>query len=227
MLFRSALPAVDISSAAHDTVSSITLAASANDFGGYTFPVVGLPGYDLETGSAAGLTATVTSLAAGLPLAQLSNAFSTHGVYPPHGAPIGAGDLPAEVTGSGNRVAVTLPVQAAAPYGAWGTFTYTVTDEKSGESAEGLVTVVPPHGILVGSDFAADATMSARPYSAAAKSTRNSSGGPGSSFVSSSLKGSSDSLSDMVGGGAVVRARSLSSHGANSGDRRALCRERV
>ena len=122
-----------------------------------TFPVVGLPGYDLETGSAAGLTATVTSLAAGLPLAQLSNAFSTHGVYPPHGAPIGAGDLPAEVTGSGNRVAVTLPVQAAAPYGAWGTFTYTVTDEKSGESAEGLVTVVPPHGILVGSDFAADA----------------------------------------------------------------------
>jgi len=37
-----ALPAVDISSAAHDTVSSITLAASANDFGGYTFPVVGL-----------------------------------------------------------------------------------------------------------------------------------------------------------------------------------------
>jgi hypothetical protein len=82
--------------------------------------------------------------------------FSDYGYEPKKGAAVKAG---AQVTGSkGNRVYYKRPAADVAPVGAWGVMTYTVADlspsnEVMSTSYPGMVTFVPPSGILVGSQF--------------------------------------------------------------------------
>lgn len=112
--------------------------------------VITLKGYDLD-GDA--LVAKLDALSASGNLYQLSKVFSDYGYEPKQGAALPGG---VEVSGSKNRVYYKRPVADKAPVGAWGEFTYTVSD-KSATSKPGMVTLVPTSGILVGSNFARNA----------------------------------------------------------------------
>jgi len=86
-------------------------------------------------------------------LYQLSQVFSAYGYEPKKGSPVKPGDL---VTGSNSRVYYKRPSPDVGGINKWGTFTYT-TSAGAGDSPTGTVTLVPPSGALVGSDFLLDA----------------------------------------------------------------------
>lgn len=96
--------------------------------------------------------ARVRTLPATGSLHQLTQVFSDFGYEPKRGSQIGAGQLPATVSGSQNRVVYAPPANTNAPAGAWTTFTYTVFDGTA-ESLPGIVWVLPPHERLVHSGF--------------------------------------------------------------------------
>jgi hypothetical protein len=86
-------------------------------------------------------------------LYQLSQVYSSYGYEPKKGTAISSEDV--SVTGSNNRIYYKRPSPDAAGIGKWDTFTYT-TSAGSGESETATVTLVPPSGALVGSDFLLD-----------------------------------------------------------------------
>jgi len=59
------------------------------------------------------------------------------------------------VTGSFTRVYYRTPDTSFEPFGAWGQIKFRVGDN-DGVSGPGTVTIVPPSGIIVGSDFSKD-----------------------------------------------------------------------
>ena len=83
-------------------------------------------------------------------LTQLSHVYSSYGYEPKDGNIITT--VPAQVTGSKNRVYYKRPTPDVATVNKWGTFRYTVSDAKK-TSPEGTITLVPPSGALVGSNF--------------------------------------------------------------------------
>lgn len=83
-------------------------------------------------------------------LYQLSQVFSSYGYNPKAGVQINSGDT--VVTGSNDRVYYKRPSPDAASNTKWDTFTFIVHDGHS-KSRLATVTVVPPSGQLVGSDF--------------------------------------------------------------------------
>lgn len=109
--------------------------------------VVALPGYDLD-GDA--LVAVLGDMPQTGSISQLSKVFSDYGYEPKRGVAARSGE---RVTGSKNRVYYQRPTADAAGVGSWGIMSYTVSDA-SATSQPGLVTFVPPSGILVGSHFA-------------------------------------------------------------------------
>lgn len=116
--------------------------------------VVPLRGYDLDGDK---LKATVTALPEGTGVVhQLSKVFSDYGYEPKKGVSVKSG---ADVTGSkGNRVYYKRPSADAAPVGKYGVMEYTVSDlspsnQVMSTSPPGMVTFVPPSGLLVASHF--------------------------------------------------------------------------
>ena len=86
---------------------------------------------------------------------QLSKIFSDFGYEPKQGARLSIGN---EVSGSDNRIYYVRPPTDMPPGDSYGVLGYRVMDLSSSQSVksishEGLVTFVPPSGILVGSDF--------------------------------------------------------------------------
>lgn len=86
-------------------------------------------------------------------LYQLSQVYSSYGYEPKKGTNIATDDV--SVTGSNSRVYYQRPSPDASMNSKWGTFTYT-TSKGAGESETATVTLVPPSGALVGSDFLLD-----------------------------------------------------------------------
>lgn len=110
--------------------------------------VVRLKGYDLDGDK---LKYHVTSSPASGKLTQLSQVFSNYGYDPKAGAAIQASE-PTQVTGSQNRVYYKRPTPDAASNRLWATFSYRVSDAKS-SSYDSTITLVPPSGAIVGSNF--------------------------------------------------------------------------
>eukprot|EP00617_Octactis_speculum_P027100 CAMPEP_0185751194 /NCGR_PEP_ID=MMETSP1174-20130828/9954_1 /TAXON_ID=35687 /ORGANISM="Dictyocha speculum, Strain CCMP1381" /LENGTH=325 /DNA_ID=CAMNT_0028428057 /DNA_START=48 /DNA_END=1024 /DNA_ORIENTATION=- len=113
--------------------------------------VIAMRGYDLDGDS---LVASLKTLP-GSPslLYQLSKVFSDYGYEPKMGTSISAS---VNVTGSQNRVLYKRPSIDSLPLGAWGIFTYTVSAADS-TSLPGMITLVPPSGLIVASHFAQSA----------------------------------------------------------------------
>mmetsp|Transcript_29089 Transcript_29089/g.34301 ORF Transcript_29089/g.34301 Transcript_29089/m.34301 type:complete len:410 (-) Transcript_29089:208-1437(-) len=116
--------------------------------------LVALRGYDADGDN---LKATVKSLPGGSgSVHQLSKVYSDFGYEPKKGVTIMNGQ---DVTGSkGNRVYYKRPSVDQTQVGSWGIMKYTVSDlsdsnQVKSESYEGMITFVPPSGILVGSHF--------------------------------------------------------------------------
>lgn len=86
-------------------------------------------------------------------LYQLSQVYSDYGYDPKAGTLITTSKT--VVTGSNSRVYYTRPTSDAANNQLWDTFTFTSKNGLS-ESYAGTVTLVPPSGTLVGSDFLLD-----------------------------------------------------------------------
>lgn len=86
-------------------------------------------------------------------LHQLSQVYSSYGYEPKKGTSITGSDV--LVTGSNNRVYYKRPSPDAVGINKWDTFTY-ATSAGNGESETVTVTLVPPSGALVGSDFLLD-----------------------------------------------------------------------
>jgi hypothetical protein len=84
---------------------------------------------------------------------QLSQVYSSYGYEPKKGTSINKADV--LVTGSNNRIYYKRPSPDAVSINKWDTFTY-ATSAGSGESEVATVTLVPPSGALVGSDFLLD-----------------------------------------------------------------------
>jgi hypothetical protein len=116
--------------------------------------LVPLRGYDADGDK---LKATVKSLPGGTgTVHQLSKVFSDYGYEPKKGVTIMNGQ---DVTGSkGNRIYYKRPSIDQTQVGHWGVMKYTVSDLSDtnivkSESYEGMVTFIPPNGIIVGSHF--------------------------------------------------------------------------
>lgn len=110
------------------------------------------------------LRATVSAPPRAGALHQLTPVYSNYGYEPRLGALVGggAGGGATNVTGSRNRVIFSPPAgDEFGPLdepGAWARFEYTVSDDAAtgATSKAGVVTFVPPSGVLVGSWFADD-----------------------------------------------------------------------
>ena len=87
-------------------------------------------------------------------LYQLSQVYSSYGYEPKAGTQIES-TAEAIITGSNARVYYTRPSPDATGINKWDTITFTASDGSS-DSATGTVTLVPPSGALVGSDFLLD-----------------------------------------------------------------------
>ncbi len=85
-------------------------------------------------------------------LYQLSQVYSAYGYEPKKGPVISLQD---KVTGSNSRVYYKRPSPDATSINKWDTFTFTAS-MGNGESQTGTITLVPPSGALVGSDFLLD-----------------------------------------------------------------------
>lgn len=93
---------------------------------------------------------TIKSLPADGDLYQLSNVYSKYGYEPKLGSKIVT--VGAVVTGSDHRLVYRRRSPDAAALSAWATFTFDVHNGET-TSLEATVTLVPPSGVLTGSDF--------------------------------------------------------------------------
>lgn len=88
-------------------------------------------------------------------LYQLSQVFSSYGYEPKAGTKLMSGKT--TITGSNNRVYYKRPSPDVAGINKWDTINYVVHSNIAGgnsyDSYEGTITLVPPSGALVGSDF--------------------------------------------------------------------------
>lgn len=113
--------------------------------------VIRLKGYDLDGDK---LKYHITMPPDSGKLTQLSQVFSKYGYDPKAGTIISnSGNI--QVTGSKNRVYYKRPFPDAAKNMLWTTFTFKVSDPKF-SSYNGTITIVPPSGAIVGSDFLLD-----------------------------------------------------------------------
>ena len=87
-------------------------------------------------------------------LYQLSQVYSSYGYEPKAGTQIQSSE-DTVVTGSNARVYYKRPSPDAAGINKWETITFTASDGST-DSTTGTVTLVPPSGALVGSDFLLD-----------------------------------------------------------------------
>lgn len=110
--------------------------------------VIRLKGYDLDGDK---LKYFITSPPASGKLNQLSHVFSNYGHNPKAGTNINS-VTDTQVTGSKNRVHYKRSAPDAATNQLWGSFNYKVTDAKT-SSYDGTITLVPPSGAIVGSNF--------------------------------------------------------------------------
>lgn len=110
--------------------------------------VIRLKGYDLDGDK---LKYHVTSPPNSGKLTQLSQVFSNYGYNPKAGTVINSA-TDTQVTGSQNRVYYKRSAPDAATNQLWTTFNYKVTDAKT-SSYDGTITIVPPSGAIVGSNF--------------------------------------------------------------------------
>lgn len=86
-------------------------------------------------------------------LYQLSQVFSNYGYEPKNGALIPSNTI-TKVTGSQNRVYYSRPTADIAGVNQWGSFNFQVTRSTDGIVSDyGRVTIVPPSGAIVGSNF--------------------------------------------------------------------------
>lgn len=109
--------------------------------------VIRLTGYDYDGDQ---LTYTIIEPPKSGKLYQLSQVFSSYGYNPKAGVQIISSDT--VVTGSNDRVYYKRPSPDAASNGKWDTFTFIVHDGRT-KSLVATVTIVPPGGQMVGSDF--------------------------------------------------------------------------
>mmetsp|Transcript_779 Transcript_779/g.1293 ORF Transcript_779/g.1293 Transcript_779/m.1293 type:complete len:362 (-) Transcript_779:95-1180(-) len=109
--------------------------------------VMRLRGYDRDGDS---LKYRVTSVPKSGSLHQLSKVYSAYGYDPKDGTRIT--NTPVLVTGSKNRVYYKRSTPDIATNNKWGTFSYTVSDARA-TSYNATVTLVPPSGAIVGSNF--------------------------------------------------------------------------
>lgn len=110
--------------------------------------VIRLKGYDLDGDN---LKYHITSPPGSGKLTQLSQVYSKYGYEPKAGTAIkNSGDT--QVTGSMNRVYYKRSAPDAASNKLWATFNYKVSDAKT-SSYDGTITIVPPSGAIVGSNF--------------------------------------------------------------------------
>jgi len=110
--------------------------------------VIRLKGYDLDGDK---LKYHITSSPNSGKLTQLSQVYSNYGYEPKAGTVIQGSDS-TQVTGSQNRVYYKRFAPDAATNQLWTSFTYRVADPKS-TSYDGTITLVPPSGAIVGSNF--------------------------------------------------------------------------
>lgn len=110
--------------------------------------VIRLKGYDLDGDK---LKYHITSPPDSGKLTQLSQVYSNYGYNPKAGTVINSASA-TQVTGSQNRVYYKRSSPDAARNQRWTTFNYKVTDPKS-SSYDGTITLVPPSGAIVGSNF--------------------------------------------------------------------------
>ena len=92
----------------------------------------------------------VTSTQSGS-LYQLSQVYSQYGYDPKAGTKLSNGHT--SVTGSNNRVYYSRPSPDAPTNAMWDQFTFVVSKNGGADSYPATVTLVPPSGALVGSDF--------------------------------------------------------------------------
>lgn len=109
--------------------------------------VIRLTGYDYDGDT---LTYRILEAPKSGKLYQLSQVFSSYGYNPKNGVQINSGDT--IVTGSNDRVYYKRPSPDAASNTKWDTFTFLVHDGHT-KSLVATVTIVPPGGQMVGSDF--------------------------------------------------------------------------
>lgn len=109
--------------------------------------VIRLTGYDYDGDV---LTYKIQTAPKSGKLFQLSQVYSAYGYNPKSGIQINDGDT--IVTGSNNRVYYQRPTPDSATNSKWDTFTFLVHDGKR-KSNIANVTLVPPSGNLVGSNF--------------------------------------------------------------------------
>lgn len=86
-------------------------------------------------------------------LYQLSQVYSQYGYEPKAGTDISKITSSTMVTGSNNRVYYKRPSPDAVTNSKWGSFAFKTVSDVGVESYEGTVTLVPPSGAIVGSDF--------------------------------------------------------------------------
>lgn len=109
--------------------------------------VIRLTGYDFDGDT---LTYRILEAPKSGKLFQLSQVFSSYGYNPKAGVQINSGDT--VVSGSNDRVYYKRPSPDASSNSKWDTFTFIVHDGHT-KSLVAAVTLVPPGGQLVGSDF--------------------------------------------------------------------------
>lgn len=115
--------------------------------------VIRLQGHDTATPSSK-MTFTTKSAPSSAGLHQLSQVYSSYGYEPKAGTQI-TSSADTVVTGSNNRLYYRRPSPDAATINKWDTITFTASDGST-DSSTGTVTIVPPSGALVGSDFLLD-----------------------------------------------------------------------
>lgn len=82
---------------------------------------------------------------------QLSQVFSAYGIEPKKGDQITK--TKTVVTGSNSRILYVRPSPDFATYGLWDVLSYYINSKEGIQSTIGTITLVPPSGVLVGSDF--------------------------------------------------------------------------
>lgn len=112
-----------------------------------SYALIRLRGYDVNVPN---LKFTIGSVPKTGSLNQLSKVFSDYGYEPKKGPQVVSGGV--KVTGSNNRILYIRPTPDMATNNMWDTFSYSVFNGVE-NSYNYTVTLVPPSGALIGSDF--------------------------------------------------------------------------
>ena len=115
--------------------------------------ILSLPVSD-SLGTAASVSVKGETSALAGAIFELSQLFVSQGLQPRRGRPVQSAPLVVDAL-AGNRLLYVAP-QFAPPLGAWGKFSYRVSDGPR-MSLPGFVWILPPHGHIVHSDFRNDA----------------------------------------------------------------------